>query len=138
MWKCISDFVRKADGVNLISQTVDKNKWKVAADAAKAVINLAESGVYELHTVPRSAETLPLPETLADVKNYPEGPGGIDAFKSYRELFCGNDKDKWVTKEVIWAKPPDEVANLRQPVRVSYHHKKVFRSVSIQSLVQEY
>lgn len=40
---------KNADGVPLISQTFDREKWKKAADAAKAVIDL---GVYSLYKDP--------------------------------------------------------------------------------------
>ncbi|MFC0513028.1 RagB/SusD family nutrient uptake outer membrane protein [Mucilaginibacter angelicae] len=40
---------KNADGTNLISQTFDREKWKKAADAAKAVIDL---GIYDLYKDP--------------------------------------------------------------------------------------
>lgn len=102
--KDYSDFVRKSDGVQLINQTANPDKWKYAADAAKDVITLAEEGIYELNVVPADEDTpvLPFNNTEGD---YPNGPGGIDAFRSYKEMFCGNPAENWITKEIIWARP---------------------------------
>lgn len=102
--KDYAGFVRKFDQVPLISQTYDAQKWKKAADAALDLIRLAEEGVYELNTVPADKDTPALPFTNLEGE-WPDGPGAIDPFRSYKEIFCGNPTGKWVTKEVIWARP---------------------------------
>jgi len=95
--KYYHDFVRKSDGVNYISQTYDEEKWAVAAAAAKKVIDL---GLYSLYTVEDNGAYASkfLPE---DVKNYPEGPGGIDPFRSYIDQFNG-EALAYTNPELIW------------------------------------
>lgn len=66
------------DGKLLFNATYDVNKWKAAADAAKSVINYAESsgklGLYR--------------------KN--KGNGEIDPFLSYRDLFLDSWNLEWI------------------------------------------
>ncbi len=69
------------DGTNLINQTYSIEKWKKAADAAKAVIDALPGGLYK--------------QFNAENK--------LDPFASYRDLFF----DKW-NKEVIWAYRTDQ------------------------------
>ncbi|MCI1786240.1 MAG: RagB/SusD family nutrient uptake outer membrane protein [Bacteroidales bacterium] len=41
--------VKNKDGKELFDKTYDKEKWKKAADAAKAVLKLADKGIYSLN-----------------------------------------------------------------------------------------
>lgn len=72
------DFKNAKDGKKLITNTYDANKWKLAADAAKAVIDMMPTGLY------KKMDT----------------NGRLDPFTSYRDLFV----DRW-NNEVIWARP---------------------------------
>ena len=62
------DFKNK-DGSMLVPVNYDENKWKIAADAAKAVIDM---GVYKLFT------------------NIEEGDATFDPYLSFRDLFITN------------------------------------------------
>lgn len=71
---------KNPDGKQLINQQYDPNKWKLAADAAKAVIDMPDYALYkELGT-----------------------DGKVDAMKSYKNLFLTD----W-NKEIIMAKVSD-------------------------------
>lgn len=95
--KYYGNFKRSSDGVHYISQEYDERKWAVAADACKKVIDL---GLYDLYTVNDdgvyASKFLP-----ADVKNYPEGPGGIDPYRSYSDQFNG-EAVAYTNPELIW------------------------------------
>ena len=95
--KYYSDFTRQSDGVNYISQTYDEEKWALAAAAAKEVIDM---GIYKLYTVEDDGvyarKFLP-----ADVQNYPDGPGGIDPYRSYIDQFSG-EALAYTNPELIW------------------------------------
>lgn len=71
LWNGNSGFseLRNADGTPLAPEHHDVQKWQVAADAAKAVIDL---GVYRLFT------------------NLDEGDARLDPYLSYRNLFLTN------------------------------------------------
>lgn len=70
--------LKNKDGEFLFPQTSDPNKWQIAADAAKAVIDLKEAG-YEL------------------VKNTTE----TDPFKKAIKSYMAVTLEKW-NKELIW------------------------------------
>jgi len=74
--------VKNKDGRNLFSTTYDANKWKKAADATRQLIDLAETGTYELY------------------KEYSEGKP--DPFLSFQNLFLTTGN---VNKEIIFARP---------------------------------
>lgn len=92
-----SDFTRQSDGVHYISQEYDEQKWAVAAAAAKKVIDMHQ---YELYTVPDNglyaSQYLP-----AGVSDYPDGPGGIDPYRSYSDNFNG-EAPAYTNPELIW------------------------------------
>lgn len=92
-----SNFKRSSDGVNYISQEYDESKWAQAAAAAKRVMDM---NVYSLYTFEDEGEYASkfLP---ADVKNYPEGPGGIDPYRSYIDQFNG-EALAYTNPELIW------------------------------------
>lgn len=71
------------DGTPLFSQSYNPEKWKRAADACRALINLADKGVYSLYTVKSS-------------------DGIIDPFLSYQNLFLTTGE---TNKEIILARP---------------------------------
>jgi len=76
---------KNSAGKNFINQAYDNSKWGKAAVAAKRVIDLK---LYELHTIPRDAETPILPSTVSSLA-YPDGAGNIDPYRSYSEMFNG-------------------------------------------------
>lgn len=98
--KYYSNFTRSSDGEHYISQTYDERKWAVAAAAAKKIIDM---NMYHLYTVEDDGEYASkfLP---ADVKNYPEGPGGIDPYRSYSDNFSG-EAMAYTNPELIWGTP---------------------------------
>lgn len=98
--KYFGNFTRKSDGANYISQTYDDSKWAKAAALAKRVMDL---GVYSLYTAQADQYTRPLPAELQSASNYPDGPGGIDPFKSYSDIFTGQVKDSQ-NPELIWGR----------------------------------
>lgn len=113
--KYFSDWKRSSDKVNYVKQAatgeVDENRWALAAWAAERIIN---SGDYELFTVPadtakliggviNSQYTPPLPAAIKNRANYPNGPNGIDHFKSYSIMFNGEGVP-YQNKEFIWAR----------------------------------
>lgn len=75
--------LKNKDGVNLFPQTYDPNKWVKAVQANKAVIDLAEKGVYDLYKV------------------YDNKTGQLDPFTSCQYLFLTSGD---VNKEIIWAR----------------------------------
>lgn len=92
----LKDMVNK-DGSPLFPQNYDENKWKKAIDANKAVIDLAEKGIYSLYKV------------------YDEETGEIDPFLSTQNLFLTTGE---VNKEIIWARADvnkDEVERYFNP-----------------------
>ncbi|MBO9728585.1 MAG: RagB/SusD family nutrient uptake outer membrane protein [Chitinophaga sp.] len=90
---------KDAKGKSYFSAAVDPLKWKKAADAAKAVI---DQGKFELFTVPANSEklTVPLGNFPGNNVAWPNGPAGIDPYRSYKGLFSGG-KSFW-NKEAIW------------------------------------
>ncbi len=77
----------------------DVNKWKLAADAYKAIIDLNQ---YELFTVPAEAGvTVPLGDFEGNNVSWPNGPAGIDPYLSYKNLFAAQKGNYW-NSEAIW------------------------------------
>ncbi len=77
-----TSFVNK-DGSPLISTTYDANKWKVAADAAKEAIDLAEANGFKLYE-----------NTVSALIPYPEDPIERNLRLTFMEM---------PSPEVIWA-----------------------------------
>lgn len=71
------------DGTLLFPQSYDETKWRKAADAQKALIDLAETGAYELY-----------------LKHHSNG--NIDPFLSFRDLFLTTAENN---REIILARP---------------------------------
>lgn len=89
--------LKNKDGASLFPQTYDPNKWVKAAQANKAVIDLAEKGVYDLYRV------------------YDSKTGKLDPFTSNQYLFLTSGD---VNKEIIWARTDankDEVERYFNP-----------------------
>jgi len=80
LWNGNSDYAdfKNTDGKQLINQIYDENKWKKAAEAAKAIIDRMPDGLYK--------------------KN--DASGNFDPYLSYQYVFL----DRW-NKEVIWGRP---------------------------------
>lgn len=81
------DFVN-SDGALLISQTFDKNKYKLAADAALEAITFAKGNGHRLYTLADNS----LSETTYP---YPKDPTQRQLRFTYL--------DKYGTKEILWA-----------------------------------
>ena len=75
--------VQNPDGTPLFPQSVDPAKWNKAAEANKAVIDLAEKGIYSLYKV------------------YDPTTNQLDPFTSCQYLFLTSGD---VNKEIIWAR----------------------------------
>ncbi|MBE8722272.1 RagB/SusD family nutrient uptake outer membrane protein [Sphingobacterium pedocola] len=96
------NWTRSTDGVHYVSQQYDESRWALAAAAAKRVMDL---GVYKLYTVPSDERTAVLPTGVTSDPNfynaYPDGASGIDAFKSYSDVFTGESVGA-INPEYIW------------------------------------
>ena len=95
---------RESDGTHYVSQQYDETRWALAAAAAKRVIDMNK---YKLYTVDADDQTAALPQGITSDPNfyatYPNGAGGIDAFKSYSDIFTGESYAA-VNPEFIWAR----------------------------------
>lgn len=93
---------RSSDGVHYVSQQYDESRWAIAAATAKRIIDLKR---YELYTVKADNATPALPIGVTTdpdyYKPYPEGAEGIDAFRSYSDIFTGEAVSA-INKELIW------------------------------------
>lgn len=98
------NWTRKTDGVHYVSQQYDEKRWAVAAAAAKRVMDL---GKYRLYTVLADDKTVALPSGITSdpdfYSSYPNGANGIDAFRSYSDIFTG-EAVAAINPEVIWGK----------------------------------
>lgn len=77
--------LKNPDGTVLFNQTYDKNKWKLAVDATREFLDLAETGIYELY------------------KEY-NPDGTIDPFLSMQNLFLTQQGNK----EIIFQRTKNE------------------------------
>lgn len=97
-------WIRKSDGAHYVSQRYDETRWAVAAAAAKRVMDM---GQYKLYTVPKDDLTAALPQGVTSdpsfYSTYPDGAAGIDAFKSYSDIFTG-EAYAALNPEFIWAR----------------------------------
>ena len=97
-------WIRKTDGTHYVSQQYDEKRWAVAAAAAKRVMDM---GRYKLYTVPADERTPTLPTGVTSDPNfygsYPNGAGGIDAFRSYSDVFTGEAVAS-INPEYIWGR----------------------------------
>lgn len=102
-----SSWKRSVDDINYVSQTYDEKKWAIAAAAAKRVIDM---NLYTLHTVPKDATTLALPESVSEA-DFPNGAGNIDPFKSYSYMFNGESVTQ-TNPEYIWGRMSGAVRDI--------------------------
>ena len=97
-------WVRKTDGVHYVSQQYNERRWAVAAAAAKRVMDM---GRYKLYTVPADERTPALPAGVTSDPSfygaYPNGAKGIDAFRSYSDVFTGEAVAS-INQEYIWGR----------------------------------
>ena len=97
-------WTRKTDNVHYVSQQYDEKRWAVAAAAAKRVMDM---GRYRLYTVQADDSTPVLPAGVTTDPNfygsYPNGAAGIDAFRSYSDIFTG-EAVAAINPELIWGR----------------------------------
>jgi len=97
-------WTRSTDNQHYVNQQYDDKRWAIAAAAAKRVMDL---GRYKLYTVQADANTPALPEGVksdpAFYGQFPNGAAGIDAFKSYSDIFTGEAVPS-INPEVIWGR----------------------------------
>lgn len=95
---------RSSDGVHYVSQQYDESRWALAAAAAKRIIDL---GLYTLYAVKSDDSTPALPAGVTSDPDYygayPHGAAGIDAFRSYSDMFTGEAVSA-INKELIWGR----------------------------------
>lgn len=105
------NWTRSTDGVHYVSQEYDESRWAVAAAAAKRVMDMNR---YKLYTVPANEQTPPLPAGVTSdpnfYNNYPAGAAGIDAFRSYSDVFTG-EAVAAINPELIWGRNTAYIAN---------------------------
>ncbi len=77
---------RASDGKHFVNQEYDERRWALAAYAAKRVMDLK---TYSLHTYEADQFTPALPAGMVNKNKYPDGPGGIDPYRSYSDMFTG-------------------------------------------------
>ena len=94
-------WVRKVDGVHYISQEYNEERWALAAATARRVMDLG-NGMYELHTVKKGNDTPSFPDNIS-TRDFPNGIGGIDPFKSYSDMFTGESVSQ-TNPEFIWGR----------------------------------
>lgn len=98
-----SDFRRKTDNLHYVSQVYDERKWAVAAAACKRVMDMN----YSLYTVEAGFDTPDLPTGVTYDPDYykpwPEGAAGIDHYRSYANIFNGEEL-AFKNKEFVFAK----------------------------------
>lgn len=104
-------WTRKTDGAHYVSQQYDEKRWAIAAAAAQRVMDL---GQYKLYTAIADDKTKQLPQGVTSDPNFygqfPNGAAGIDAFRSYSEIFTGEAVPA-TNKEVIWGRNTDYISD---------------------------
>jgi len=121
------NWIRKTDNQHYIQQQADESRWAVAAAAAKRVMDMTEAGkpLYSLYTVLADENTPDLPEGITSdpdfYNEYPNGASGIDAYRSYSEMFNG-EAVAAINPEYVWGRHSDELANMNRrsfPIQTS-------------------
>lgn len=97
--KYYGDFKRRQDGTLYFNQTYDAAKWGKAAAVAKRVIDMQK---YSLYTVPADKNTPEFPDNISKA-TFPDGIGGIDPYRSYSDMFTGEESAINIS-EIIWAR----------------------------------
>ncbi|MDR2776013.1 MAG: RagB/SusD family nutrient uptake outer membrane protein [Tannerella sp.] len=85
------------DGIPYINPVYKKEKWDSAAKAYKDIIDLE---YYRLLALPADDKIVPLGDFQGNDVPWPDGPAGIDPYRSYKALFAGG-LNYW-NSEVIW------------------------------------
>lgn len=106
---------RSTDGVNYVSQTPDNKRWAVTAHFAKRLI---ESNQYKLFTVMSDEKTPKLPANVPTA-DFPDGAGGIDPYKSYKDMFSG-EAVGYKNEEFIWGKYSPYDGGVQQYLRHAF------------------
>lgn len=96
---CFGNWTRSSDGIHYISQTYDEQRWALAAQAAKRIIDLNQ---YSLYVVGKQGDTPPLPANVSH-EDFPNGAGNIDPFRSYSDMFNGEALSARNT-EFVWGR----------------------------------
>lgn len=118
-------WTRKSDGASYVSQQYDESRWAVAAAAAKRVMDMTNGGapMYELYTVTSDDTTPELPQNVTSDPDYyepwPTGAAGIDAYRSYSEIFNGEAVIP-SNKEYVWGRRSSAVT---EATRLSFPNK---------------
>lgn len=99
-------WVRSTDKVNYVSQEYDEARWALAAHAAKRVMDM---GIYKLHTVARTDNSPEIPANVPSA-DFPNGAGGIDPYKSYKDMFSG-EAIAFKNPEYVWGRYSSSVTN---------------------------
>jgi hypothetical protein len=111
------NWTRKTDGVHYVSQTPNKERWAIAAAAAKRVMDMTDAGapLYKLYIVEEDGDTPPLPEGVTSDPDYysayPNGADNIDPYRSYSEMFNGEAVAS-VNPEFVWGRKSNAVLAL--------------------------
>lgn len=113
-----SDFVSKKTGKPYFNPEYQDVKWAEAAAAARKVI---KSNEYALFTAVADENTPHLPQGVNSdpnfYKDYPEGAGGIDNYKSYANVFNGIIMAS-ENKEVIFGMPSMSITKYMGPFKM--------------------
>ncbi|MDR1865852.1 MAG: RagB/SusD family nutrient uptake outer membrane protein [Bacteroidales bacterium] len=104
------DWTRKSDGAHYVNQEYSEKRWALAAYAAKRVMDM---NLYSLHKVDADNTTPALPAGMTNKQNFPDGPGGIDPYKSYAEMFNGEGVAT-NNPEYVWGRMSATVRNYTQ------------------------
>lgn len=104
-----ADFFNKKTGDPYFNPEYKEVKWAEAAWAARQVI---ETGNYELFHVQAEEDTPELPANMSaeDKRDFPDGAGGIDPYRSCSQLFNGTIQVS-DNKEVIFGRPSSSITS---------------------------
>jgi hypothetical protein len=97
---------RSTDGAYYVQQQYDESRWATAAYANKRIIDL---GIYSLHTSPKVTNSFTPPANVSS-EPFPDGAGDIDPYKSYADMFNGEDIASR-NPEFIWGIPSAGIEN---------------------------
>jgi hypothetical protein len=103
------NWTRSEDDEYYVNQSYDEEKWAIAAAAAKRVIDM---NMYALHIIPQDPTLNDSPDLPANVPqaNFPDGAGGIDAYRSYSDMFTGEVLAQR-NPEIIWGRNSASIQN---------------------------
>jgi hypothetical protein len=104
------DWKRVSDGAYFVNQDYDERRWALAAYSAKRVMDM---NLYALHTVEADNNTPELPASIVNRENFPNGPAGIDPYRSYVEMFNGEGVAA-NNPEFVWGRMESVVASYTQ------------------------